>query len=124
MLYLDTHVVVWLYEGRQDIFSDNSKRLINDHALVISPIVLLELKYLHEINRIKVEANTIFENLHNTIELRLCDSPFALVVSEAMLQAWTRDPFDRIIVAQAAVKNSPLLSKDQNILDNYAKAVW
>lgn len=35
---------------------------------------------------------------------------------------WTRDPFDRI-VANAALNNDPLVTKDPKILDHYEKAL-
>jgi PIN domain nuclease of toxin-antitoxin system len=31
---------------------------------------------------------------------------------------------DRLITAQAACYGNPLLTKDQIILENYAKAIW
>jgi PIN domain nuclease of toxin-antitoxin system len=37
---------------------------------------------------------------------------------------WTRDPFDRIIVAHADVVSAPLLTKDQAIRRNYRRAFW
>lgn len=50
MIYLDTHVVVWLYAGLTAKLSDLAKLLINKHELYISPIVRLELQYLYEID--------------------------------------------------------------------------
>jgi PIN domain nuclease of toxin-antitoxin system len=38
--------------------------------------------------------------------------------------AWTRDPFDRIIVGQAAIRNDLLLSKDETIRAHYNGGVW
>jgi len=52
LIYLDTHIVVWLYAGLSDRFSDLAKSLIDSHDLYISPMVRLELKYLNEIGRI------------------------------------------------------------------------
>jgi len=37
---------------------------------------------------------------------------------------WTRDPFDRLIVAHAIKANCNLLTKDEKIRKNYAHAVW
>ena len=37
---------------------------------------------------------------------------------------WTRDPFDRVIVANAALNGNILISKDQNILEHYIHARW
>jgi PIN domain nuclease of toxin-antitoxin system len=42
----------------------------------------------------------------------------------ALGQSWTRDPFDRIIVSQAALRNAPLVTRDQVIRDHYSQAVW
>jgi PIN domain nuclease of toxin-antitoxin system len=41
-----------------------------------------------------------------------------------MLQTWTRDPFDRIIVAQARLRGAPLLTKDRTIQTHHAEAFW
>ena len=51
MIHLDTHVVVWLYAGRTDLLSAAAVEAIEEHSMAISPIVLLELEYLHEIGR-------------------------------------------------------------------------
>jgi len=37
---------------------------------------------------------------------------------------WTRDPFDRIIVGNAAAENAVLITKDNSILEHYEHAVW
>lgn len=37
---------------------------------------------------------------------------------------WTREPFDRIIVAQAIAREASLVTRDQTILANFAGAVW
>ena len=49
MIYLDTHIVVWLYAGKVEKLSEPAKELINDHEVLISPVVRWELKYWFEI---------------------------------------------------------------------------
>ncbi|MCP5101450.1 MAG: PIN domain-containing protein [Chloroflexi bacterium] len=124
MIYLDTHVVVWLYAGKTSKFNQSVKTLINEQELLISPIVRLELQYLYEIERITDEANTILTDLGDRIGLKQCDKPFHIIVSNALLLSWTRDPFDRLIVANAALNDDILISKDQTIRNNYAHAKW
>lgn len=124
MIYLDTHVVVWLYAGLTELFSEPIRRLINDHEVVISPVVRLELQYLYEIHRVTDEAYTIVADLANRIGLQVCTRPFNRIVTQALTCSWTRDPFDRIIVANAALQDNVLVSKDQNILGNYVHARW
>jgi PIN domain nuclease of toxin-antitoxin system len=46
------------------------------------------------------------------------------VIDAAVQMKWTRDPFDRLITAQAAVYKNILLTKDETIRKNYLKALW
>lgn len=124
MIYLDTHLVVWLYAGLSERFSERARQLINQDDLYISPVVRLELQYLYEIQRVTDDAHTIVVDLINRIGLLVCDKPFDNVVTSAMKFSWTRDPFDRLIVAHAALNDNILLSKDQHILANYAHSRW
>jgi PIN domain nuclease of toxin-antitoxin system len=124
LIYLDTHVLVWLYAGLVEKFSEPVRRWINDQDVYISPIVRLELQYLYEIQRVTVDPDAIVADLTNRIGLQVCDKPFNFIVSRALAYGWTRDPFDRLIVANAALNDNILLSKDQSILNNYAYARW
>ena len=123
MIYLDTHIVVWLYAGEVDKLSRRAKALLNENDILISPIVRLELQYLAEINRITVHAPEILKDLSSTIGLKICDQDFDAVITRAMDMNWTRDPFDRIIAAHASAKNSFLVTRNQIILKNYSKAL-
>lgn len=123
-IYLDTHVVVWAYAGETGRFPARVCEEIERNDLLISPLVLLELQYLKEIGRLTVDPGLIFESLASSIGLKICDLSLMRVVSEAMTQTWTRDPFDRMIVAGAKARDAALISKDQHILANYGKAFW
>lgn len=124
MIYLDTHIVVWLYAGEINKLSEQAKNIINNNEVFISPVVRLELQYLYEIQRITDEAIRIVSDLSDRIGLKICDKNFNTIISSALNYSWTRDPFDRIIVANADVNDNILITKDQNILNNYDKAMW
>lgn len=124
MIYLDTHVVVWLYAALTDKLSNKAIEAIEANQLLISPMVQLELQYLKEIDRITANCALIIETLNCSIGLKICDQSFIHTVTETIDLSWTRDPFDRIIVAQSHAQQLPLLTKDQNILKNSAQAFW
>jgi PIN domain nuclease of toxin-antitoxin system len=124
LIYLDTHVVVWLYAGLLEKFSQSVRVILNENEIRISPIVRLELQYLYEIERVKEPAQSIVADLADRIGIRVCDKDFSSVISQAILLKWTRDPFDRVIVAQAALNDNILISKDQSILEHYVHARW
>jgi PIN domain nuclease of toxin-antitoxin system len=125
MIYLDTHVVLWLYLRKGDGLSQHARHLIEyEPEIYISPIVLLELDYLYEIKRTTLPSEPVYKYLHQQIDLRICEKTFHDVVLFASKLAWTRDPFDRIITAQSAICNNHLITKDQKIRDHYEFAVW
>jgi PIN domain nuclease of toxin-antitoxin system len=66
----------------------------------------------------------IITDLSEQIDLKRCNKNFNEIISIALTINWTRDPFDRIITANAQINNNMLLSKDQNILNNYTYARW
>lgn len=124
MIYLDTHVLAWLHNKKEKSLSGTAIKLIDENLLFISPFVQFELQYLYEIGRIKVPSQQIIEDLTPGLGLEVCDESFQDVLSIALNENWTRDPFNRIIVSQAKYSNSPLLTKDSSILKNYEFAIW
>ena len=58
-----------------------------------------------------------------TFGIRVCNYPFGLVMDQALREKWTRDPFDRIIVAHARARKAPLITSDRNILRHYDLAI-
>lgn len=125
MLYLDTHAVIWLYEGKTELFTDSGQRHIEQENLLISPFVLLELDYLQEVKKIKQKGKKIVATLGSEIDLRICKLPLSDIINAASHQSWTREPFDRLLVSQCVAKgNEKLLTRDENIRKNYKMALW
>ena len=64
MIYLDTHAMVFVYEGDLGRLGGDALRAIEeDDDLRISPMVLLELELLHEIKRIRTAPRRLIESL-------------------------------------------------------------
>lgn len=124
LIYLDTHVVVWLYAGQVHRFSKSCWTWIDQSQLLVSPMVLLEIDYLKEIGRINIGADTLLGALAIDLGLQVCQRGFSEVVAIARRQSWTREPFDRLIVAQAELAQAPLVTKDKTIRHHYPRAVW
>jgi PIN domain nuclease of toxin-antitoxin system len=123
--YLDTNVVVRLAHGRMRAIGREASRLMARAELLVSPMVLLELEYLYEIARLTLPVRDILLKLEHELSVRLCDLPFADVARAALDEKWTRDTFDRIIVAQAKLNGlAPLISSDGEIMEHYPRTVW
>jgi PIN domain nuclease of toxin-antitoxin system len=124
LTFLDTHIVCWLYEARLDLFSKDSLAAIESGLLRVSPMVSLELQYLFEIKRITRPAQEVLAALAEDIDLRMSDISFADTATRAQALDWTRDPFDRIIVAETLVAGGVLVSRDEKIRAHAPCAVW
>ena len=128
MLFLDTHIAVWLASKQIDKISTKAKGYIEKHGkddnLYISPMVQLELEYLFEVKKISHDANFIINKLFYDIGLKIDNANFAKVINSSVDIKWTRDPFDRIITAQALTNDAQLITKDDNVRNNYKKAIW
>ena len=122
--YLDTHTAMRLAHGRPRIGRD-AEKLVQRADLLISPMVLLELEYLYEIGRLTLPGKDIVRKLEHELGVRQCDLAFADVARAALDEKWTRDAFDRIIVAQARLNGlAPLISSDEEIAEHYPRTVW
>lgn len=124
LIHLDTHVVCWLYAGRVDLLSSMAREAIEREELAVSPMVGLELQYLREIGRIRHGPKRILAALRDDLGLTVSDLPFAAVAARAQGLAWTRDPFDRLIAAEAAVARARLLTRDDLLRRRFRSALW
>ncbi|KKL78093.1 hypothetical protein LCGC14_2028310, partial [marine sediment metagenome] len=124
MIYLDSHLVVWLYQKEFSLISRKAIYILENNELSISPIVILELEYLYEVGRIKEHAQIIIDYLSLKVGLQTSNDDFNKVINAAINERWTRDPFDRIITAHARCNDAVLITKDIIIQNNYPKAVW
>jgi PIN domain nuclease of toxin-antitoxin system len=117
--------VIWLCEGATEKLTKPAALAIDSSQLEISPMVLVELEYLFEIKRIAKPAMALFDQLQTLIGLRMSDHPFPAVAKTALFETWTRDPFDRMIVAQArSDEYSALITADAKIHQHYSKTIW
>ena len=123
--YLDTNVAIWLGQGTLSRLTAKAQRLVEDADVVISPMVLLEMEYLLEIGRLKVSSRDLQIKLESEIGARVCALSFSTIAWMALEERWTRDAFDRIIIANAKANGlAQLISADQQIARHYPRTVW
>jgi PIN domain nuclease of toxin-antitoxin system len=123
LTYLDTHVVVWLYAGLMERFPPSVRERL-EGPLAVSPVVELELQYLFEVGRTTVAAEEVISDLRSRIGIETADASLIAVVDVARELSWTRDPFDRLISAQAINDDVPLLTADETLLEHLDFAIW
>ncbi|MGI9073676.1 MAG: type II toxin-antitoxin system VapC family toxin [Bryobacteraceae bacterium] len=124
--YLDTNVVYRLtLGGESGVISERARQQMERTDLLISAMVLLELEMLYEIGKLRVGAKYLVTEFAGKIGLKICDLPMSTIVASSLAIKWTREPGDRLIVANAIANNeAPLISSDRSIRAHYANTIW
>lgn len=123
--YLDTNIVIFLHSGNAARLTQRAVEQIERAGLLISAMVMLEIEMLYEKGAIRYAAPQILADLHQAIGVSVCQLPMAVIMNSALQVKWTREPGDRIIVANAIANNqAPLVTSDRRIQDQYPNAIW
>jgi PIN domain nuclease of toxin-antitoxin system len=123
--YLDTNVVIFLHCGNSVRLSPRAIEQIESADLLISAMVMLELEMLYEKGAVKNPASQILSDLNQQIGVAVCQLPMAVIINSALQVKWTREPGDRLIVANAIANNeAPLVTSDRRIHEQYPNAIW
>ncbi len=123
---LDTHVVVWWLEDADRLSRRATTLLGNrDNSILISAAVGWEMAI--KVNLGKFKPASVLDGLDRLMQQQaFSELPITLemAVRAGLLPTHHRDPFDRMLVAQAQSLNIPILSADA-ILDRYdVKRLW
>jgi len=121
---LDTHAAIFLWEGRTEVFGAGSRELLEQSVLLVSPMVRLELGFLKEVGKLKAEPDQILGSLTADYGAVLTDDSLEALIPLAMPLSWTRDPFDRLLVATALLHQTPFVTRDSRIHEHFPGAVW
>ena len=115
MILLDTNALIWLEQGHP-----RSRVLQHaDRQLYVSPATLLELQFLIEVGRIRLRGGTL-DRLADDDRWLLDDPPAAAWFRQSMDLSWTRDPFDRLLVAHARLRGWRFATADGELIKRLA----
>lgn len=126
-LLLDTHVLLWAHAQRSRI-PPSVWELLDDlsNELLLSAASSWEIAVKYAAGRLPLPqppARYVPERMRNSGIVGLpVDHAHALEV--AVLPHHHRDPFDRLLVAQARVEGLPLLTADRRLEPYDVELVW
>ncbi len=123
-IFIDTHILLWMASNGMKSLTASARKSMDGIILKISPMSVLELHYLYEIKRIPLKPYDILDKFKQFLHIEISKSGFAEVCEIAGGISWTRDTFDRIIVAEADLHKAKLVTADEKILKHYKRAVW
>lgn len=122
-MHLDTHVALWLAAGDKKRLRPAQARLRRG-SLFVSPMSVVEMEVLREIGRIRASVADVLEILSEDHGVEEALGDIRQLGSHARLLGWTRDPFDRLIVAHAQANGALLLTADETIRRHFPDARW
>ena len=117
MILLDTNALIWLITAHP-----RAKPLSSAGRLYLSPVSVLELKFLMEVGRLNLSKNVRLQDIIADARWQV-DSPASDALFDSALGlTWTRDPFDRLLVAHANFRRWRMATGDRKMLSYLAKA--
>jgi len=114
---LDTHFLIWLVLG--------SKRLAEFPWIDryrpwgVSPVSFLEIQFLAEVGRLSVRNPEFTDTVMDDTRFTVDDIPLATLMRHALRLHWTRDPFDRLLVAHSSARRIAFCTTDGNIRSHH-----
>ena len=112
LILLDTNAVIWLHRGdrRAAALAEQTARLY------VSPATILEFQFLIEAGRLRLRAGASLHHLVHDDRWVIDDPASVAWFEKASEVGFTRDPFDRLIVAHARLRQWRLATGDRALL--------
>jgi PIN domain nuclease of toxin-antitoxin system len=114
-LLLDTHVVLWELEGSRTVGTRAQESIARADELMVSVVSFVEIGVKAAIGKLVVPRELHAEILRSGVQILMLDPDAALAVSELPLHH--RDPFDRLLIAQAQAERLTIVTADRRLSD-------
>ena len=125
-LLIDTHAVIW-FITEDDQLPDHAKALIEEanNTCFVSIASLWEMAIKYSLGKLDLKADLkrIFELIDQSGLTILPITP-AHILTNSVLDFHHRDPFDRLMIAQAKSEGLTLISKDKEFYNYNINLIW
>jgi PIN domain nuclease of toxin-antitoxin system len=126
-ILLDTHTLIWWLED-SDQLSDKAREMFCDdsNTLLVSAASAYEISFKVMLGKLPSCAPLVpkFSETLLMAGFRHIELTTRHGIEAGRLPLIHRDPFDRLLTAQAIVENMPILSNDEKLSALGAKRVW
>jgi PIN domain nuclease of toxin-antitoxin system len=126
-LLLDTHVALWWVAGSDELSVRASELLSNPETVnLFSVASAWEIATKYEIGRLKIQGSPaeLLGRLTEELDLTILPIEVPDALKSATLPWHHRDPFDRLIIAQAIIHDVPILTSDKRITQYSVPVIW
>jgi len=126
-ILLDTHVLIWLAIEPQKLSRQATHIIMNsNNTLFFSLVSIWEIQIKIQLNKLRLNLplSEVIDRQQQVNGLQILPIELAHIFALEQLPNAHRDPFDRLLIAQALVTQIPILSVDI-IFDRYpVQRLW
>ncbi len=125
-LLLDTHTLIWFLEGQSSLSQAAREAIENPiSAKWVSIVTFWEIAV--KVNVGKLTLLRPFDELEKKVAengFHVLPLEFPHTVTYSVLPLHHRDPFDRLLIAQAMVENFTVLTQDSHFTSYAVPVIW
>jgi PIN domain nuclease of toxin-antitoxin system len=123
-LLLDTHLVLWWMAGEPSRIGEKALEALGSDGVepIVSAVTVWEAAIKRGLGKLEAPADLLAQLAGAGVQLLPITARHADLV--ASLPLHHRDPFDRLLVAQATIEGLPLVSDDQSLRRYEIEVVW
>ena len=124
-MLLDTHTLLWFLNNDSKLISTVKSDIENADQVVVSIVNLWEIAIKLSIQKLELDfALSELPDFLTQLEIRILPLTFADLERYITLPLHHRDPFDRILIAQAMTNSLEIVSAD-TAFDAYpVRRIW
>lgn len=126
MVYLlDTHALLWFLKDDKQL-SQNALNVIETNNIKVSIATLWEIAIKTSLGKLILPApfEVIFPQQLYINDIAIIQTSIQHLSQLNQLEFHHRDPFDRLLIAQAMVEGMTLISRDKAFKDYDVKVIW
>lgn len=126
-LLVDTNVVIWTLEASPRVSARAKRELLDpSKKLIVSVVSVWEIVLKHQAGKLELDVG-----LDGVLDQVIRDSPWTLLpISPEHVRILTtlpmlhKDPFDRMLIAQAQYEGLTIVTPDQHIRKYHVPTLW
>ena len=120
---LDTHALLWWVTDDRRL-SRRARSAIEGQDILVSVVSAWEIEIKRGLGRLDADTHAILDEVSSTDGFAWLEIGPAHIAALADLPPLHRDPFDRMLVAQAQLEHVVLVSRDRDLRRYEVDTVW
>ena len=125
-LLLDTQVLIWVEKKDTPLSPKTLKTILSEPVLLVSKVSVWELAIKVKTGKLDLgkPIDEFVESFLSSYKAKILDISLAHIYQTEQLPLYHRDPFDRLLIAQAASERIPIVSSDEWFDQYEIKRIW